>query len=85
MAVSSAKHPIAAAYGVNSPMHSVPDIIAKRSRSRIDLPSRGCAVPSTKRTVAEQTLRISNPTPAIPGGNIENSLCMHGMLAICGR
>jgi hypothetical protein len=79
--VSSIKHPIAAAYGVNSPMHSVPDMITKRRRSQIDLPSRGCARASTRRTAAEQTLKITNPAPAVPDGNIENSLCIYGMLA----
>jgi hypothetical protein len=37
-----------------------------------------------KRTAAEQILNISNPVPAIPDGNIENSFSIDGMLTGCG-
>jgi hypothetical protein len=65
-------------------MLSVPAMTRRRRRSQVDFDSRECVGPSTKRTAAEQILKISNPAPAIPDGNIENSLCMHGMLAGCG-
>jgi hypothetical protein len=60
--------------GVSAPKQNAPTRMLKTALSQREIERFVTAVPRTS-AVAAQSRRSSNPHPAAPAGNIENSLC----------
>jgi hypothetical protein len=65
----------AAAYGVSRPTQRKMAGTRKIAAVQKEVTIAQFSVPSTRRVVATETLKTRSAAPAIPVGNIENSLC----------